>query len=73
MQMTMNGQAVEHMMTDHGFDVGDAGEIELAIPPRQLLEELAQPGGIVLRQRHAQSGGIVYETLKHRVIIFSWP
>jgi len=36
----------------------------------ELLEELAQSGGIVLSQRHAQSGGIMYETLKHRVIIF---
>ena len=72
-QIAMNGEAVEHMMTDHALEVGDAGEIELAVPVRQLLEELAQPGGIVLRQRHAQSGGIVYETLQHRAIIFPSP
>jgi len=27
----------------------------------------------VLRQRHAQTGGIVYETLQHRAIIFPSP
>jgi hypothetical protein len=45
----------------------------VTIPVRQLLEELPQPGGVVLRQCYAQSGGIVYETLQHRAIIFSSP
>ena len=71
--MAMNGQAVEHMMADHALEIGYAGEIEPAIPMGQLLEELAQPRGIVLSQCHAQSGRIVYQTLQHAAIIVPWP
>src|SRR6185437_3283609 len=73
MQIAMDRQAVEHMMADHALEISDPGEIEVAVPMRQLLEKLVQPRGIVLRQRHAQSGGIVYETLNHPGIIFPFP
>jgi len=57
LQIRMNGETVEQMMSQHLVAVADGGEVVGAVPALQLIEQVNEPRGIRITECDTESRG----------------